>query len=84
MLAVINIDTSCEILDLARSAALAETLVGLLIAAVSGGLAPHFVEGYQAGATAVAACTFYCQRNQNPMQCRSHIRNAGLPIRLEV
>jgi cyclase len=32
----------------------------------------------------VAAGTFFCQRDQNPMQCRSHIRNAGLPIRLEV
>jgi hypothetical protein len=38
----------------------------------------------QAGAAAVAAGTFFCQRDQNPMQCRSHIRNAGLPIRLEV
>jgi cyclase len=41
------------------------------------------VAGYQAGAAAVAAGTFFCQRDQNPMQCRSHIRNAGLPIRLE-
>ncbi|MCS5698057.1 HisA/HisF-related TIM barrel protein [Cyanobium sp. FGCU-52] len=47
------------------------------------GRAEHFVAGYQAGAAAVAAGTFFCQRDQNPMQCRSHIRNAGLPIRLE-
>ncbi len=52
---------------------------------VSGGcgLAQHFVAGYEGGASAVAAGTFFSQRDQNPMQCRSHIRNAGLPIRLE-
>lgn len=54
-----------------------------VIAAGGCGLAEHFVAGYQAGAAAVAAGTFFCQRDQNPMQCRSHIRNAGLPIRLE-
>jgi len=48
------------------------------------GVVQHFVEGYQAGAAAVAAGTFFCQRDQNPMQSLSHIRNARLPIRLEV
>jgi len=55
-----------------------------LIASGGCGLAQHFVEGYQAGAAAVSAGTFFCQRDQNPMQCRSHIRNASIPIRLEV
>lgn len=67
---------------------LIDSLVGGLsvpvIAAGGCGLAQHFVQGYQVGASAVAAGTFFCQRDQNPMQCRSHIRNAGLPIRLEV
>lgn len=48
------------------------------------GVAQHFLEGYHEGAAAVPAGTFFCQRDQNPMQCRSHIRSAGLPIRLEV
>jgi cyclase len=44
------------------------------------GLAQNSDEGYQLG----VAHTSFCQRDQNPMQCRSHISNAGLPIRLEV
>lgn len=55
-----------------------------VIASGGCGLAQHFVEGYIAGASAVSAGTFFSQRDQNPMQCRSHIRNAGFPIRLEV
>ena len=55
-----------------------------VIASGSCGVAQLFLEGYHAGAAAVAAGTFFCQRHQNPMQCRSHIPNTGLPIRLEV
>lgn len=48
------------------------------------GLAEHFVDGFQKGlAEGVAAGTFFCFRDQNPMQTRSHIRNAGVPIRME-
>ncbi|MEY2644979.1 MAG: hypothetical protein RLZZ611_1628 [Cyanobacteriota bacterium] len=71
-------------LDVPLIRALVGCLPVPLIASGGCGLAQHVVEGYQAGAAAVAAGTFFCQRDQNPMQCRSHIRNAGLPIRLEV
>ncbi|MBE9237330.1 imidazole glycerol phosphate synthase subunit HisF [Anabaena aphanizomenioides LEGE 00250] len=48
------------------------------------GLAQHFVEGFQRGlAEGVASGTFFCFRDQNPMQTRSHIYNAGIAIRLE-
>lgn len=48
------------------------------------GRAEHFVEGFlQGGAQAVAAGTFFCLRDQNPMQTRAHICNAGIPIRME-
>ena len=48
------------------------------------GRAEHFVEGFtRGGAEAVAAGTFFCLRDQNPMQARAHIRNAGIPIRME-
>jgi cyclase len=48
------------------------------------GLAEHFVEGFQVGrAEAVAAGTFFCFRDQNPIQTRAHISNAGIPIRME-
>jgi cyclase len=48
------------------------------------GLAEHFVDGFvRGGAEAVTAGTFFCFRDQNPMQTRAHIRNAGIPIRME-
>ncbi len=54
-----------------------------VIASGGCGLAAHFVEGFQAGgAHAVAAGTFFCLRDQNPMQSRAHIQNAGIPIRV--
>lgn len=54
-----------------------------VIASGGCGLARHFVEGFAAaGADAVAAGTFFCFKDQNPMQTRAHIRNAGIPIRL--
>lgn len=68
-------------LDLPLTDSLAKTLDVPLIISAGCGLAQHFVEGYQAGAAAVAAGTFFCQRDQNPMQCRSHILNAGISIR---
>ena len=84
MVTAIDRDGTGEGLDLALTAALSESLAVPVIASGGCGLAQHFVEGYQAGAAAVASGTFFFQRDQNPMQCRSHIRNAGLPIRLEV
>ncbi len=58
--------------------------VGIPVIASGGcGLASHFVEGFQVGAAeAVAAGTFFCLRDQNPMQSRAHIRNAGIAIRV--
>jgi cyclase len=53
---------------------------------VSGGCgrAEHFVDGFVHGqAEAVAAGTFFAFRDQNPMQTRAHISNAGIPIRME-
>ena len=84
MVTAIERDGTGEGLDLALTATLSELITVPVITSGGCGLAQHFVEGYQVGASAVAAGTFFCQRDQNPMQCRSHIRNAGIPIRLEV
>jgi cyclase len=47
------------------------------------GLAAHFVDGYISGkADAVSAGTYFCFKDENTMQVRSHIKNAGVPIRL--
>lgn len=84
MVTAIERDGTGEGLDLDLTSALVKELPVPVIASGGCGLAQHFVEGYQVGAAAVAAGTFFCQRDQNPMQCRSHIRNAGISIRLEV
>ncbi|MAU77328.1 MAG: hypothetical protein CL831_10800 [Crocinitomicaceae bacterium] len=44
------------------------------------GLAQHFVGGYEVG---LASFTFFYQSDQNLMKFRSHIRNAGLPNRID-
>jgi cyclase len=48
------------------------------------GVASHFVDGLKAGADAISAGTYFCHQDQSPMQCRSHIKNAGFPIRLHL
>jgi imidazole glycerol-phosphate synthase subunit HisF len=53
-----------------------------VIASGGCGLAKHFIEGFRAGADAVSAGTFFCFKDQSPIQTRSHISNAGIPIRL--
>lgn len=59
------------------------TQVSIPVIASGGcGLSQHFADGMRAGAEAVAAGTFFCFKDQNPMQTRAHIRNAGFPIRL--
>lgn len=55
-----------------------------VIASGGCGLATHFAEGMKAGASAVAAGTFFCSQDQSPMQCRAHIKNAGLPTRMNI
>lgn len=49
------------------------------------GTAAHFVEGFVDGlADAVAAGTFFCLKDQTPLQARARISNAGIPIRLHM
>ena len=45
------------------------------------GTSQHFVEGFRHGADAVAAGTFFSKRDQNPLQCRSHVVNAKISVR---
>ncbi len=71
-------------LDLALARAVADAVPVPVILSGGCGLSAHFSEGFEAGgAEAVAAGTFFCFRDQNPIQTRSHIRNAGVPIRME-
>lgn len=46
------------------------------------GLSSHFADGFlKGGAEAVSAGTFFAFRDQNPLQTRSQVRNAGVHIR---
>ena len=47
------------------------------------GLAADFIDGFKLGkADAVSAGTYFCFKDENPMQTRAQIKNAGIPIRL--
>lgn len=70
-------------LDLDLTRRVAEAVSIPVIASGGCGAAAHFVEGLQVGkADAVAAGTYFCFKDENPMQTRSQIRNAGIPIRM--
>ena len=76
-------DGSGQGLDLALARQVTEAVSVPVILSGGCGLAAHFSEGFvEGGAEGVAAGTFFCFRDQNPMQTRSHIRNAGVPIRM--
>jgi len=71
-------------LNVALGRAVADAVDVPVILSGGCGTAEHFVQGFlRGGAEAVAAGTFFCFRDQNPMQARAHVRSAGIPIRLE-
>tara|TARA_A100001388_G_scaffold272943_1_gene254044 strand:- start:5016 stop:5804 length:789 start_codon:yes stop_codon:yes gene_type:complete len=78
----INNDGMAKGLDLEITEEFSRHISVPLIIAGGCGLANHFVDGFLSGASAVAAGTFFCQRDQNPMQCRSQISNSGIQIRM--
>jgi len=54
-----------------------------VIASGGCGLAEHFVDGFIKGkADAISAGTYFCFKDENPMQVRSQIKSAGIPIRI--
>jgi cyclase len=83
LLTSIERDGTGQGLDLAATRAVADAVSIPVITAGGCGLARHFSEGFtDGGASAVSAGTFFAFKDQNPMQTRAHIRNAGVPIRL--
>lgn len=70
-------------LDIETIRRVADSVSIPVIASGGCGLAEHFVEGFLEGrADGVSAGTYFCFKDENPMQTRSQIRNAGIPIRL--
>lgn len=83
LLTSIDRDGTRQGLDITLCARIAGGVGVPLIVSGGCGLAEHFVQGFAEGkASAVAAGTYFCFKDENPMQTRSRIRNAGIPIRM--
>jgi cyclase len=68
-------------LDITRK--VAESVSIPVISGGGCGLAKHFIDGFLVGkADAVTSGSFFAHRDQNLMQTRSHIKNAGVNIRI--
>lgn len=83
LLTSIDRDGMRDGLDLEITRRVAEAVSIPVITSGGCGLASHFVDGFLQGqADAVSAGTYFCFKDENPMQTRSQIKNAGIPIRL--
>ena len=71
-------------LDIATIRQVTDNVTIPVIAAGGCGLARHFSEGFIEGnCEAVSAGTFFCFQDQNIMQTRSHVWNAGVSVRIK-
>lgn len=83
LLTCINNDGSRQGLDIPAIREVSDAVNIPVIAAGGCGLARHFSEGFTEGnADAVSAGTFFCFQDQNIMQTRSHVYNAGVDVRI--
>ncbi len=84
LLTSIDRDGSRSGLDLELTRRVAKAVTIPVISSGGVGRAMHIVEGLTHGcADAVSAGTFFAFQDQNPMQARAHVRNAGVPVRLQ-
>lgn len=83
LLTSIDRDGTRKGLDLELTRRVVESVSIPVITSGGCGLATHFVEAFVIGkADAVSAGTYFCFKDENPMQTRAQIKNAGIPIRL--
>lgn len=83
LLSSINCDGMKKGMDLAIIKQVVEAVNIPVIASGGCGQAQHITECFlQTGVPAVAAGTFFSLRDQNPIQARSHVKNAGIEIRI--
>jgi cyclase len=84
LLTSIDRDGTCKGLDIGTLSKIIDSVSIPVIISGGCGLATHFIEGFQvANASAIAAGTYFCFKDQNPMQTRAHIKNANIEIRLQ-
>lgn len=85
LLTSIDRDGTRKGLDVEMTKRITESVSIPVITAGGCGLARHFAEGFLEGkADAVSAGTYFCFKDENPMQTRAQIRNSGVPIRIHV
>ena len=85
LLTSVDRDGTRQGLDLELTRRVAESVSIPVITSGGCGLARHFVDGFiQGKADAVSAGTYFCFKDENPMQTRSQIKNSGVPIRLHM
>lgn len=83
LLTSIDHDGMRDGLNLDVTKQIAQTVSIPVISGGGCGLAKHFIDGFLLGkADAVTSGSFFAHRDQNLMQTRSHIRNAGVNIRI--
>ena len=83
LLTSVDRDGTREGLDIELTRMVTDNVSVPVITSGGCGLAEHFVAGFlEGGACAVSAGTYFCFKDENPMQTRSQIRNARIPIRL--
>ncbi|MBF0525054.1 MAG: imidazole glycerol phosphate synthase subunit HisF [Deltaproteobacteria bacterium] len=85
LLTSIDRDGTREGLDVAMTRRVVDEVSIPVITSGGCGAASHFVDGFLKGqADAVAAGTYFSFKDENPMQTRAQIKNAGIPIRLHI
>lgn len=83
LLTSIDRDGTRQGLDVTLTRRVAESVSIPVITSGGCGRASHFIDGFLLGkADAVSAGTYFCFKDENPMQTRAQIRNAGIPIRI--
>jgi imidazole glycerol-phosphate synthase subunit HisF len=83
LLTSIDCDGKKQGLDLHITQLVSEAVSIPVITSGGCGAARHFIEGFKNGmADAISAGTYFSFKDENPMQIRSQINNAGIPVRL--
>jgi cyclase len=83
LLTSIEMDGSHKGLDIDIIRRISESVSIPVIASGGCGKASHFIDGFLKGKVdAIAAGTFFSYKDQNPMQTRAQILNAGIPMRV--
>lgn len=84
LLTCIDNDGSRQGLDIKTIQEVTRNIKIPLIASGGCGLAKHFTDGFiQGKCDAVSAGTFFCFQDQNIMQTRSQVKNAGVNVRIK-